>query len=114
MDFTFDGFLQAHSREAKFSYVSAETRIPSRHPLRPIRALVAEALVQMDRKLALFQGAVTRLPRRDAPDDFVAGVGLSRIQHRSLDVRLREGPQCSALFSIARGAHRCSQSPIFS
>jgi transposase len=38
-------------QEAMFSYVSAETRIPSKHPLRPIRALVAEALVQMDRKL---------------------------------------------------------------
>jgi transposase len=38
-------------QEERFSYVSAETRIPSKHPLRPIRALVREALVQMDRKL---------------------------------------------------------------
>jgi transposase len=34
-----------------FSYVSPESRIPPRHPLRPIRAMVAEALVQLDRKL---------------------------------------------------------------
>jgi transposase len=34
-----------------FSYVSPESRIPTNHPLRPIRAIVAEALAQMDRKL---------------------------------------------------------------
>jgi transposase len=38
-------------QEAMFSYVSAESRIPTTHPLRPIRAIVAEALTQMDRKL---------------------------------------------------------------
>jgi hypothetical protein len=34
-----------------FSYVSPESRIQTNHPLRLIRAIVAEALVQMDRKL---------------------------------------------------------------
>ena len=34
-----------------FSYVSPESRIPAMHPLRPIRAMVAEALVHLDRKL---------------------------------------------------------------
>jgi transposase len=38
-------------QEGMFSYVSPESRIPLRHPLRPIRAMVAEALVQLDRKL---------------------------------------------------------------
>jgi transposase len=38
-------------QEGMFSYVSPESRIPPRHPLRPIRAMVAEALVQLDRKL---------------------------------------------------------------
>jgi transposase len=38
-------------QEGMFSYVSPESRIPARHPLRPIRAMVAEALVQLDRKL---------------------------------------------------------------
>lgn len=38
-------------QEAMFSYVSPESRIPTNHPLRPIRAIVAEALTQMDRKL---------------------------------------------------------------
>jgi len=34
-----------------FSYVSPDTRIPARHPLRPIKAIVSEALAQMDRRL---------------------------------------------------------------
>lgn len=38
-------------QEGMFSYVSPESRIPTNHPLRPIRAVVAEALTQMDRKL---------------------------------------------------------------
>lgn len=38
-------------QEGMFSYVSPESRIPALHPLRPIRAMVAEALVQLDRKL---------------------------------------------------------------
>lgn len=38
-------------QESMFSYVSPEARVPAKHPLRPIRAMVAEALVQMDRKL---------------------------------------------------------------
>jgi len=38
-------------QEGMFSYVSPESRIPPNHPLRPIRAIVAEALAEMDRKL---------------------------------------------------------------
>ncbi len=37
-------------QEAMFSYVSPEARIPAKHPLRPIRAMIAEALAQMDRR----------------------------------------------------------------
>lgn len=37
--------------EGMFSYVSPEARVPTNHPLRPIRAMVSEALEQMDRKL---------------------------------------------------------------
>lgn len=37
-------------QEAMFSYVSPEARIPPKHPLRPIKAMVSEALAQMDRK----------------------------------------------------------------
>jgi transposase len=38
-------------QEGMFSYVSSESRIPLRHPLRPIRAMVGEALLHLDRKL---------------------------------------------------------------
>jgi transposase len=38
-------------QEGMFSYVSPESRIPAMHPLRPIRAMVAEALKQLDRQL---------------------------------------------------------------
>ena len=37
-------------QDAMFSYVSPETRVPPKHPLRPIKAMVSEALAQMDRK----------------------------------------------------------------
>jgi transposase len=38
-------------QEAMFSYVSPDTRVPARHPLRPIKAIVSDALAQMDKKL---------------------------------------------------------------
>lgn len=38
-------------QEGMFSYISPEARVPEKHPLRPIRAMIYEALVQMDSKL---------------------------------------------------------------
>jgi hypothetical protein len=38
-------------QEGMFSSLSPESRIPTNQPLRPIRAIVAEALTPMDRKL---------------------------------------------------------------
>jgi transposase len=38
-------------QEAMFSYISPEERVPKNHPLRPIKAMVAEALEQLDRGL---------------------------------------------------------------
>ena len=35
-------------QEAMFSYVSPEARVPVKHPLRPTRAMISEALAQMD------------------------------------------------------------------
>jgi transposase len=43
-----------------FSYVSPDTRIPTRHPLRPIKAIVSEALAQMDRKLETLYSSTGR------------------------------------------------------
>jgi transposase len=36
------------NQEAMFSYVSPEARVPVKHPLRPIRAMISEARAQMD------------------------------------------------------------------
>lgn len=38
-------------QEAMFSHVSPEARVPTNHPLRPIRAMVSEALAQMGGRL---------------------------------------------------------------
>lgn len=38
-------------QSAMFSYISPEERIPKNHPLRPIRAIVSEALTQLDEEL---------------------------------------------------------------
>ena len=35
-------------REAKISYVSPDARVPVKHPLRPIHAMISDALTQMD------------------------------------------------------------------
>ena len=34
-------------QEGMFSYVSPEARVPAMHPLRPIRAMISEALAHM-------------------------------------------------------------------
>ena len=52
-------------QEGMFSYVSPEARVPAKHPLRPIRAMVAEALVQMDRKLEKLYSETGRSPLSD-------------------------------------------------
>jgi len=38
-------------QEVMFSYISPEERVPKNNPLRPIKAMVAEALEQLDRGL---------------------------------------------------------------
>ena len=37
-------------QEAMFSYVSPGERVPGKHPLRPIRTMISEALARMDRR----------------------------------------------------------------
>lgn len=44
------------------SYVSLEARVPTKHPLRPIRAMVSGALEQMDRKLEKLYSQTGRPP----------------------------------------------------
>ena len=51
-------------QEAMFSYVSPEARIPAKHPLRPIRAMIAEALAQMDRRFERLYSQTAGPPSR--------------------------------------------------
>jgi transposase len=46
--------------EALFSYVSCEARVPSDHPLRPIRAIVNQALVELSPELARLYSRIGR------------------------------------------------------
>lgn len=39
-------------QDTMFSYVSLEARVPKKHPLRPVRAIVDEALHKLSRRFA--------------------------------------------------------------
>jgi transposase len=39
-------------QDTMFSYVSLEARVPKKHPLRPVRAMVDEALHKLSRRFA--------------------------------------------------------------
>ena len=47
-------------QEAMFSYVSPEERVPPDHPLRPIREMVDQALLEMSPRLARLYAQVGR------------------------------------------------------
>jgi hypothetical protein len=49
-------------QDTLFSYVSPESRIPPKHPLRPIKAMVSEALAQMDRTFERLYSDTGRCP----------------------------------------------------
>jgi len=51
---------------AMFSYVSLEQRVPEHHPLRPIRAMVDEALIELS---ASFEGLYSRVGRPSIPPE---------------------------------------------
>ena len=51
---------------AMFSYVSLEQRVPEHHPLRPIRAMVDEALIELS---AAFEGLYSRVGRPSIPPE---------------------------------------------
>lgn len=52
--------------EGLFSYVSCEARVPANHPLRPIRAIVDEALEVMS---AAFEGLYSKVGRPSIPPE---------------------------------------------
>jgi len=49
-----------------FSYVSLEQRVPESHPLRPLRAMVDEALVELS---PAFEGLYSRVGRPSIPPE---------------------------------------------
>jgi transposase len=51
---------------AMFSYVSLEQRVPENHPLRPIRAMVDQALAELS---AAFEGLYSRVGRPSIPPE---------------------------------------------
>jgi len=51
---------------AMFSYVSLEQRVPEHHPLRPIRAMVDEALIELS---VAFEGLYSRVGRPSIPPE---------------------------------------------
>jgi transposase len=51
---------------AMFSYVSLEQRVPENHPLRPIRTVVDQALVELS---AAFEGVYSRVGRPSIPPE---------------------------------------------
>jgi transposase len=57
--------LDEHS-EGLFSYVSCEARVPKNHPLRPIRAIVDEALEAMS---PAFEGLYAKIGRPSIPPE---------------------------------------------
>jgi transposase len=61
-------------QKAMFSYVTPGTRIPARHPLRPTKAIVSEALEQMDRKLERLYSSTGR--PLDAPERLIRALLL--------------------------------------
>ena len=54
-------------QEAMFSYVSPEARVPAKHPLRPIRAMIAEALAQIITAAVRLYYAKSELEDRPVP-----------------------------------------------
>ena len=58
--------------DAMFTYLSAEQRVPADHPLRAIRRLVDDALLEMSREIdGLYRRAASdpATERRVAPED---------------------------------------------
>jgi transposase len=49
-----------------FSYVSLEQRVPENHPLRPLRAMVDQALVELS---PAFEGLFSRVGRPSIPPE---------------------------------------------
>jgi transposase len=71
--------------ETMFSYVSAEQRVPTNHPLRAIRALVDDVLHDMSRE---FDGLYARVGRPSIPPERLLRAQLLQIFYSIRSERL--------------------------
>ena len=55
-------------QETMFSYVAPEARVPERHPLRPIRAMVDQALAALDTE---FEALYSHTGRSSIPQEYL-------------------------------------------
>jgi transposase len=74
--------------DARFSYVSAEQRVPSDHPLRAMRALVDDVLREMSREL---DGLYARVGRPSIPPERLLRAQLLQIFYSVRSERLLMG-----------------------
>ena len=63
-------------QETMFSYVAPEARVPERHPLRPIRAMVDQALAALD---AEFEALYSHTGRPSIPPEYLLRATLLQI-----------------------------------
>ena len=83
--------------EGLFSYVSCEARVPGNHPLRPVRAIVDEALAVMS---PAFEGLYSKIGRPSIPPEkLLRALLLSEMRARDVSVSL---PNSSAV-KLGRG-----------
>ena len=66
-------------KETMFSYVAPEARVPERHPLRAIRAMVDQALTALD---AEFEALCSHTGRPSIPPEYLLRATLLQIRKR--------------------------------
>src|SRR5262249_4230292 len=69
-------------------YVRIEERIPSDHPLRPIRALVDEALAGLNKR---FEGLYSTMGRPSIPPEMLLRATLLQVDRHRVDRRITLG-----------------------
>lgn len=72
-------------QETMFSYVAPEARVPERHPLRPIRAMVDQALTALD---AEFEALYSHTGRPSIPPEYLLRATLLQILYSVRSERL--------------------------
>jgi hypothetical protein len=83
---------------AMFSYVSLEQRVPENHPLRLIRTMVDQALVELS---AAFEGVYSRVGRPSIPPEKLL------IREKNCGNQQGDGKPSHSLHTSCNGAVSC-------